>query len=79
MDALHALAPRHSCIDTVRGIGLMIGLVLNIPAAPVAAALREAGLLVIPTGERVLRLVPPLTVTDAEIAEALAILDHTLP
>ena len=79
MDSLHALAPRHACIETVRGIGLMIGLVLNVPAGPVAAALRDAGLLVIPTGERVLRLVPPLTVSDTEIAEALDILDRVLP
>ncbi len=79
MDSLRALAPRHACIETVRGIGLMVGLVLDIPAAPVAAALREAGLLVIPTGEHVLRLVPPLTVSDAEIVEALAILDGVLP
>ena len=79
MDSLRAFVPHHPCIETVRGIGLMIGLVLDIPAAPVAAALREAGLLVIPTGEHVLRLVPPLTVSDAEIVEALAIIDGILP
>ncbi len=79
MDALSSLSARHPCIETVRGMGLMIGIVLDRPCKPVAEALRLAGLLVIPTGERVLRLVPPLTIGDNEIAHALEILDRTLP
>ena len=79
MDGLHELSARHPCIETVRGIGLMIGLVLDRPCRPVADALLAAGLLCIPTGERVLRFVPPLVVTDAEISRALSLLDATLP
>ena len=79
MDGLHELSARHSCIETVRGIGLMIGLVLDRPCRPVADALLAAGLLCIPTGDRVLRFVPPLVVTDAEISRALSLLDSTLP
>ena len=78
MDGLKALAPRHACIQSVRGIGLMIGLVLNIPAKPVEAKLRENGLLCIATGDHVLRFVPPLVVSPAQIDQALALLDRSL-
>jgi acetylornithine/N-succinyldiaminopimelate aminotransferase len=56
----------------------MIGAVLNIPAKPVEAKLRENGLLCIATGDHVLRFVPPLVVTPAHIQQALAILDRSL-
>ncbi len=79
MASIDALRPRHPCIQTVRGLGFMIGIVLDRPCRPVADALRDAGLLVIPTGERVLRLVPPLITGDDDIARALDILDGVLP
>ena len=78
MDGLKALAPKHACIQSVRGVGLMVGLVLNVPAKPVEAKLRENGLLCIATGDHVLRFVPPLVVSPAQIDQALAILDRTL-
>ena len=78
MDGLKALAPKHACIQGVRGVGLMVGLVLNTPAKPVEARLRENGLLCIATGDHVLRFVPPLVVSPAQIDQALAILDRAL-
>ena len=78
MDGLRALAPKHACIQSVRGVGLMVGLVLNVPAKPVEAKLRENGLLCIATGDHVLRFVPPLVVSPAQIDRALGILDRTL-
>ena len=78
MDGLKALAPKHACIQSVRGVGLMVGLVLNVPAKPVEAKLRENGLLCIATGDHVLRFVPPLVVSPAQIDQALALLDRTL-
>lgn len=78
MDGLRKLAQSHACIQTVRGVGLMIGAVLNIPAKPVEAKLREYGLLCIATGDHVLRFVPPLVVSPAQIEQALAILDRAL-
>ena len=78
MDGLKALAPKHACIQSVRGVGLMVGLVLNVPAKPVEAKLRENGLLCIATGDHVLRFVPPLVVSPAQIDQALALLDGTL-
>jgi predicted acetylornithine/succinylornithine family transaminase len=75
---LRELAAKHSCIRDVRGLGLMVGLELDMPAAPVAAKLRDAGLLCIPTGQSVLRFVPPLVVTEAEVARALEIVGAAL-
>lgn len=77
-DGLKKLATKHACIRTVRGIGLMIGAVLSIPAKPIEAKLRENGLLCIATGDYVLRFVPPLVVNETQIANALAILDRSL-
>jgi acetylornithine/succinyldiaminopimelate/putrescine aminotransferase len=61
-----------------RGRGLLQGLVLEGEAAPVVAKARERGLLVSVAGGNVVRFVPPLVVTRAEIDEALGILDSVL-
>jgi acetylornithine aminotransferase/acetylornithine/N-succinyldiaminopimelate aminotransferase len=73
-------------IRLVRGVGLMIGIELNdlhsagegAPALLMTKALMKVGLLVIPSGERTLRLLPPLNITKAEADEALAILKKVL-
>lgn len=61
-------------VRALRGRGLMWGLELDGPAAPVVAAARDRGLLVCSAGPDVVRLLPPLVVTDAEIDRAVAIL-----
>lgn len=59
-------------VTEVRGRGCLIGLSLDRPAAPVRTALREAGVLVGSAGRPdTLRLMPPLTTTDAEVVEFL--------
>lgn len=59
-------------IDSVRGRGLMLGLVLRHPVAPdVARAGLRTGVVVNAIGDRVLRLVPPLVITAAECDEAV--------
>lgn len=78
MDGLRNLAQKHPAIREVRGIGLMIGAVLDIPAKPVETKLRESGLLCIATGENVLRFVPPLVVSADQIQRALDLLDQAL-
>ncbi len=75
---LQKLAEKHPVIQSVRGIGLMIGVVLEGSAKPVEVALREKGLLSIATGEHVLRFVPPLVVTADQIQHALDLLDQVL-
>ena len=58
-------------VDEVRGEGLMIGLKLKIPPGDFAAAALAQKLLVIPAGDNVVRIIPPLVVTEAEIAEGV--------
>jgi acetylornithine aminotransferase/acetylornithine/N-succinyldiaminopimelate aminotransferase len=71
-------------IRLVRGVGLMIGIELNdltgegLPSIIATKALMAAGLLVIPSGERTIRLLPPLNITKKEADRALAILREVL-
>ncbi len=71
-------------IRLVRGMGLMIGIELNdlagegLPSIIATKALMAVGLLVIPSGERTIRLLPPLNITKSEANEALAILKKVL-
>ena len=78
MDGLRQLATTNPLITAVRGKGLMIGLELNVPVKPYAAKARESGLLCIPTGDHVLRFVPPLIVNPDQIDRALSILTQSL-
>jgi acetylornithine/N-succinyldiaminopimelate aminotransferase len=58
----------HPLVDHVRGVGLWLGVVLTEPvAAPVEAAARDAGFLLNAPAADVLRLAPPLVVTEAQV------------
>ena len=57
-----------------RGMGLIQGLQCVAPAAEVQAAFLAEGLLSVTAGENVVRLVPPLVLTDADIAEAVTLM-----
>jgi acetylornithine aminotransferase/acetylornithine/N-succinyldiaminopimelate aminotransferase len=58
-------------VEEVRGRGLMLALLLSADLAPqVARAGLDCGVIVNPIGGRVLRMVPPLTISDEEIDEA---------
>lgn len=61
-------------VTEVRGKGLMVGVELAQPCAELMQQCLEAGLLISVTAGNVIRLVPPLVVTQAEIDEALDIL-----
>jgi acetylornithine aminotransferase/acetylornithine/N-succinyldiaminopimelate aminotransferase len=87
---LTQLAARYpNLIRIVRGLGMMLGVELapNIPALTVegktqaallVARLQEAGLLVIPAGANVLRLLPALNLTRAEAQEGLSIIESVI-
>ena len=73
---LAGLIDRHPHVFVeLRGQGLMRGLKLNLPNTEFAAAARARHLLVIPAGDNVVRLLPPLIVGEAEVDEAVARLD----
>ena len=69
---LAALKDRHpDIVDEIRGEGLMMGLRLVVPNTEFAAAARDEHLLVIPAGDNVVRLLPPLIIGEAEVSAAL--------
>ena len=64
---------------SVQGKGLMLGLHLGgVEVAPIITKLDEAGLLTVAAGPHVIRLLPPLNVSKAEIDEALTILQQVI-
>jgi acetylornithine/N-succinyldiaminopimelate aminotransferase len=65
-------------VDEVRGSGLLAGIKLKAPMGEVVAACTAEKLLTVGAGENVVRLLPPLNVTDAEIAQAVERLSRAL-
>jgi acetylornithine aminotransferase len=72
---LEALQHKYHTVKEVRGIGLMIGMALHIPASDIVKMGHERGVLLNVTHDTVLRFVPPLIVTKQEIDAMIAILD----
>ena len=72
---LREMQKKHTAIVDVRGAGLMWGLELNIDAGPVHEAAIRHGVLVNRTAGKVIRLLPPLVITEAELDRALGLLD----
>jgi acetylornithine aminotransferase len=65
-------------VDHVRGRGLMLGIVLKDDHPGFVAEALDAGLLLNQPADDVIRLVPPLTITDTDVREAVAILKELL-
>lgn len=77
MEGLCEIAQKNKkWIASVRGIGLIVGLVLDVPALPLQRRLQEKGFLCLATAGNVLRLLPSLNVTQAEVAQALKVIDE---
>jgi acetylornithine/N-succinyldiaminopimelate aminotransferase len=75
---LNTIAARHPIVKDVRGRGLMWGLELTRDAGPVGPAALERGVVVNRTADTVVRLLPPLVITEAEADEGLTRLDAAL-
>lgn len=65
-------------VTDVRGEGLLIGLRCAVPNTEVAAAFRAEGLLTVGAGDNVVRLLPPLVVTEDDVAAAMGMIDRGL-
>jgi len=75
---LGALVAHHPGIfESVRGQGLMIGLKMKVPAGDFIEKARAEGLVVLPAGDNVVRLLPPLTLSEDEAREGIALMDKT--
>ncbi len=73
---LEGLVAEHPTVfEEVRGVGLMLGLKCKVTNADVVAAGYDAALITVPAADNVIRLLPPLTISDDEISEALHRLD----
>jgi len=77
-DLLQRLKERNPHVLDIRGMGLMWGLELDIEAKQVVEKGYERGLLVINAGPNVLRLVPPLIVSEEELAQAVKTIEGIL-
>jgi acetylornithine/N-succinyldiaminopimelate aminotransferase len=77
-EKLVQLKDKYAFIKEVRGRGLIIGMELDIEGGPLVVKAMERGLLMNCTVGNVLRFVPPLIVSEAEIDEAMTILDKVL-
>ena len=76
---LKSLADSHpDKVAGVTGKGLLIGLQLKALPKPVQNACRDKGLLVGVAGNNVLRLAPPLVITDEDVREAVGLIDLAL-
>ena len=75
---LAALKETHGAIREVRGLGLMCGVEVDFPAAEAVKHFQEVGILICSAGPQVIRFLPPLIVTKADIDRAVDILDRFL-
>jgi acetylornithine/succinyldiaminopimelate/putrescine aminotransferase len=66
-------------LPRLRGLGLLLALDVDGPAADVVAELLERGLLVSTAGPSTIRLTPPLTIATEELEHAVGILEEVLP
>jgi len=65
-------------VEEIRGLGLLTGIRVKPPVADVLKACTAEKLLAVTAGENVLRLLPPLNITDAELTEGIARLSRAL-
>lgn len=78
-EELQKLAVKHPEVVNVRGKGLMMGVELAVETAPIINAMREQHhILLLMAGPKVLRLLPPFTITKEEITHAVNVLDDVL-
>jgi predicted acetylornithine/succinylornithine family transaminase len=78
LERLDRLRARLPLLRAVRGRGLLIGIEVGTDAKAIVSRCLERGLLILTAGDNVLRLVPPLILSEAEADEGLAILEGVL-
>ena len=78
MEKLELLKQKHSIIDSIRGVGLMIGIQLNGPGTEIVNKCLEKGLRINCTQGTVLRFMVPMIATQDQVGRAIEILDGVL-
>ncbi|OGW80988.1 MAG: acetylornithine aminotransferase [Omnitrophica bacterium RIFCSPLOWO2_12_FULL_44_17] len=76
---LEKIKQKHpAVIKEIRGMGLMLGVELHVPGSDIVNRAREAGLLINCTQDKVLRIIPAMTITKRQADQGLDILDQVL-
>lgn len=75
---LAKLVDAYDCIETSRGVGLMQGLVFNIPVGDIIKKALDKGLVLINAGTNIIRFVPPLIITEKHVDDMIAILKECI-
>ncbi|HEX9114331.1 MAG TPA: acetylornithine transaminase [Nitrospirota bacterium] len=75
LDGLRGIQKKYSFVKDVRGKGLLVGMELDFPGKDIVTACMKEGLLINCTMDRVLRFMPPLVITEAEIDRLIGVLD----
>jgi acetylornithine/N-succinyldiaminopimelate aminotransferase len=75
-EQLEKLKEQHSVIKDVRGVGLLLGMKLKIPGAPVVDQCMKRGFLINCIQEKILRFIPPLIIEKEDIDSLIACLDE---
>jgi acetylornithine/N-succinyldiaminopimelate aminotransferase len=75
---LKNIADKHDFLGEVRGKGLLVGIVCDnsVVNVNIVKACENTGLLTVPAGGNVIRIIPPLIITEAEIDEGLELFDQ---
>jgi acetylornithine/N-succinyldiaminopimelate aminotransferase len=63
-------------VAEVRGEGLLLGVRCVVPNGQLVDALRDEHMLAVGAGDNVVRLIPPLIITEAEVGEAMGMLER---
>jgi acetylornithine/succinyldiaminopimelate/putrescine aminotransferase len=77
-ERLEALKQRAPVIREVRGRGFMVGIELTVSGRPIVEACRAQRLLINCTQDTVLRLLPAVTITKAQLDRAASVLERAL-
>jgi len=77
-DLLHKRIGNLEIVKEIRGLGLMAGIEMSTEVQPILAALRKSGLIALPAGEKVIRLLPPLNVSQEELERAVNVIEKTV-
>ncbi len=77
-EGLEVLKEKHTMIREIRGKGLMIGIEMKFEVRDMLMSLIKKGILMLYSGRNILRILPPLVITEEDVTKVLHALDSTL-
>jgi len=77
-DGLEKLKEKHTMIREIRGMGLMIGIEMKFEVKDILMGLNKKGVLMLYSGRNILRILPPLVISEDDVTKVLHALDLVL-